>query len=469
MTPLKPNNRQAPMKNRLNENGLSRELGWFSAATVVVANMVGTGIFTTSGLIMKQLGDPVLLLWCWAAGGVFALCGALCYGELGARFPNAGGEYVYLREAFGTWAGFLSGWISLIVGFSAPIAASAMAFSTYLFTMMGIDGGSGAVWTISSIRVFVLGWHSMVAIAVILVFTFIHYHSLRYGARVQNALTTFKVAIILAFIVLAAGTGDGAQAASTAPTVWGNLFGGPFAVSLIFVTFAYSGWNAASYLGGEILHPRRNLPLSLIAGTLVVTALYMGLNAVFLRALTPEQMAGVVDVSAKAASALWGPATGRWVAGAIALGLLSVLSAMIMTGPRVYFAMARDGVFFQVFGRLSRVHRTPAWSIFLQAGIGVLMVVTASFETLLIYIGFTLSLSAAATVAGLVWLRRRSSLTTTGYRTWGYPVTPLLFIAGNLWIVVFTLRSRMLPGVFGAATIGLGALLYRFFRQRSRD
>jgi APA family basic amino acid/polyamine antiporter len=299
----------------------------------------------------------------------------------------------------------------------------------------------------------------MVAIAVILVFTFIHYHSLRYGARVQNALTTFKVAIILAFIVSAAGTGDGAQAASTAPMVWGNLFGGSFAVSLIFVTFAYSGWNAASYLGGEILHPRRNLPLSLIAGTLVVTALYMGLNAVFLRALTPQQMAGVVDVSAKAASALWGPATGRWVAGAIALGLLSVLSAM---------TMARDGVFFHVFGRLSRVHRTPAWSIFLQAGIGVLMVLTASFETLLIYIGFTLSLSAAATVAGLVWLRRRSSLTTTGYRTWGYPVTPLLFIAGNLWIVVFTLRSRMLPGVFGAATIGVGALLYRFFRQRSR-
>ena len=269
------------MKNRLNNHELKREIGFFSATILVVANMIGTGIFTTSGFIMEELGNPQTMLLCWFVGGIFALCGALCYGELGAMFPKAGGEYVFLRESYGKGLAFLSGWISLIVGFSAPIAAAA-----------------------------------------------------------------------------------------------------------------------------------------------------------------------------------------------IAMGLLSVLSAMIMTGPRVYYAMAKDSVFFELFGNINKVHRTPAYAILLQAAIAVAMVVTASFDKLLIYIGFTLALCATLTVVGMILLRITQPALKRDYKTFGYPVTPFLFILGNLWIIYFSIRSRPIASLFGLGTIGLGILVYLYFsirREQNHD
>lgn len=445
---------------------LTREVGPFSATALVIANMVGTGIFTTTGLIMAELGSAAALLLCWLLGGLFALCGALCYAELGARHPRAGGEYVYLKHAFGRWMGFLSGWISLVVGFSAPIAAAAMAFAAY---MAGLGwSGDGPLWIlrISGVPLVTISLQTTTACAAILCFTLLHCRSIRLGTRVQNYLTSLKVGLILFFVFAALIFGNSKGHTIPIALQWSDLISEKTAVSLILVSFAYSGWNGASYLGEEIRSPHRNLPLALITGTLVVTLLYMALNIVFLYALPAAAMSGTVDVGTKAAKTLFGAAAGRWVGGAIAVGLLSVLSAMIMTGPRVYFAMARDRVFFKKFARVSRQHRTPAASIFLQAGLAMMMVLTATFDQLLIYIGFTLSLSALMTVVGLIMLRRRRPEVRTTYQTLGYPVTPLIFIVGNAWIIFFAVRSRPIASVAGLATIGLGLAAYLIFCRK---
>lgn len=453
-------------KHFKDNNGLKREVGSLSATTLVIANMIGTGIFTTSGFIMAELKNPASFLLCWLIGGIFALCGALCYGELGARYPKAGGEYVYLKYAYGKWMGFLSGWISLFVGFSAPIAAAAMAFAAYL-SSLGV-GDNTLVWNIriAGVPLMTVSLQTGIACGVILCFTLLHYHSLRFGTRVQNSLTLLKVGIILFFVSAALWAGKGDVGNFSMNLLWRELFSEKWAVSLIFVSFAYSGWNAAAYLGGEIKSPHRNLPIALIGGTLIVTLLYMALNVAFLYALGPDAMIGTVDVGIKAATALFGASAGRWVGGAIAIGLLSVLSAMIMTGPRVYFAMARDGVFFESVGQLSQLHHTPATSIFLQAGIAIAMVLTATFDQLLVYIGFTLSLSALMTVAGLIILRRKQPQVQGPYRTLGYPLTPLVFILGNAWIIYYAVRSRPVASLMGLATIALGGVAYRFFHHR---
>ena len=458
------------MKNSFNGNGLQRQIGLFSATVLVIANMVGTGIFTTSGFIMGELGDGRLLLLCWLYGGLFALCGALCYGELGARFPRAGGEYVFLKESFGKPVGFLSGWISLIVGFSAPIAAASIAFATYCFQAFSIPTTTMAVLSLFETPIVTLSSLNLAAIGVISLFTLVHYHSLRTGSRVQNLLTLFKVALVLTFIAAGLGAGHGSfHHFQTSAGLSSSLSAENFAVALIFVSFAYSGWNAAAYLGSEIIDPRRNIPYALFIGTAVVTLLYLLLNVVYLYAVPPREMAGVMEIGAQAAVYLFGEQVSRLFSGAVALGILSVLSAMIMTGPRIYYAMSKDGIFFRLFGKLSSAHKTPAYSIFLQAAIAVLMVVSASFEALLIYIGFTLSLFALLTVIGLMRIRLQRSTDGRSYKTLGYPITPLLFIVGNIYIVLFSLKSRPVTGLIGLGTIGLGIIAYILFDRVHRS
>lgn len=455
------------VKNSLNsKNGLKRDIGLFSATILVIANMMGTGIFTTSGFIMQELGDPASLLLCWIVGGVFALSGALCYGELGAMFPRAGGEYVFLRESFGKGVAFLSGWISLVVGFSAPIAAAAIAFATYLLRLLPNIPHVEYACTLFDVKVFVLSPITLTAIAVIVIISTAHYHSLSLGTKIQNILTLFKVGFIICLVAVGFWYGQGETGlVFTAPAVE-TVFSGRFAVALIFVSFAFSGWNAAAYLGGEIRDPERNIRVSLLAGTLFVIFVYLVLNVLYLYALPAEKMSGVLEVGAESAIALFGRNIGQFFAAAIAVGLLSVLSAMIMTGPRVYYAMARDGVFFELFGRVNSLHRTPAHSILLQGGLAALLILTASFDALLLYIGFTLSLSATLTVIGMIRLRFSSPRLNRPYRTFGYPLTPLLFIAGNLWIICFSIASRPITALLGLGTIGAGGVVYSCFRAK---
>jgi len=457
------------VKNTLNNSELRREVGLFSATVLVVANMVGTGVFTTSGFVMAELGSPAAMLICWFVGGIFALCGALCYGELGAMFPKAGGEYVFLRESFGKPVGFVSGWISLIVGFSAPIAAASLAFATYCFRLFPQADGWGLTIPWLDLDVVTISPVTVLALSMIVVFSLIHYHSVFLGTRVQNALTVFKIGLIVVFVVAAFWIGNGSKEHFFGAIDMGAVFQKEFAVSLIFVSFAYSGWNAAAYLGGEIKKPSKNIPWALLTGTFLVMCLYLLLNIVYVYALPAQEMKGVLEVGAKSAVFLFGGQISRLFTGAIALGLLSVLSAMIMAGPRVYYAMAKDGVFFECLGKVNRSHNTPAYAILLQAGLAMVMVVTASFDMLLIYIGFTLSLCATLTVLGMILLRLKQPEVKRGYKTLGYPVTPVVFVLGNLWIIYFSIKSKPMASLAGLGTIGIGMLVYFCFRKKAAD
>lgn len=444
---------------------LTRQIGLLSALVLVIANMVGSGVFTTSGFILTELGSPGTLMWCWLLGGAFALTGALCYGELGAMLPEAGGEYAYLSRAFGPLPAFLSGWISLIVGFSAPIAAAAIAFATYFL------GGSGASWfelSLLDMTLIRVSPVTLLACATVIGLSLVHVHSVHLGKRVQNALTLFKIVFIALFIIGGFAWGHGSFSHLGESLSADSWSASGFAVSLIFVSFAYSGWNAAAYLGSEITRPERNLPLALVGGTVLVMGLYLLLNLVFIYALPPQAMSGTLEVGLSAATALFGNTIGTLFAQAIALGLLSVLSAMIMAGPRVYFAMARDNLFFQRCAQVHKTRHTPAEAIAFQAVIAIGIIVSTAYDTLLIYVGFTLSLSAMTTVIGLIRLRRLAPDLPRPYRTFGYPLTPAIFILGNLWIMVYTIHSRPMVGLAGIVTIGVGALLYWIARQRGQ-
>ncbi len=457
------------MKHAVDSNGdLIRQVGVFSATVLVVSNMVGTGIFTTSGLIMEELGDPVILLLCWLCGGIFALCGALCYGELGAKFPRAGGEYVFLRESFGKMMGFLSGWISLIVGFSAPIAAAAIAFATYFYPALGLEAAWEMPITIFGIRAATLSAVNLTAVAAIILFSLLHYHSVITGSRIQNFLTISNFALILFFIIAGFAFGDGSAQNFRSAGGLPSFSAEPFATSLIFVFFSYSGWNASAYLGGEIKDPKRNIPLSLAVGTMAVTGLYLLLNAVFVYSMPAGEMSGAIDVGAKSAEFLFGESVSRYLSIAVALGILSAVSAMIMTGPRIYYAMSKDRVFFTRLAKVNPERRTPAYSIVLQGTIACVMVITAAFDALLTYIGFTLSIFAMLTVIGMIRIRKTRPDLSPIYRTKGYPFTPLFFIAGHLWIIYYMIQSRPIGVVFGLATIFAGMLVYLGFTLKKR-
>ncbi len=439
-------------------------MGLASACLLIVANMVGTGIFTTSGYIMQMLGDPWLMLAAWLVGGGIALAGALSYGELGSRLPAAGGEYVFLRESFGPLAAFLSGWISLVVGFSAPIAASAMAAAAYALP--------AAPWLpagpLFSAGLVSVSGETLLALGFIAALTVVHTRRMSVGLGLQNWLTAVKILLLLALVVAGLALWPAADSwRAVAPAGGEGSLAGRLATSLVFIFFAYSGFNASAYMGGEIKDPTRNLPRSLLLGTLAVVCLYFLLNLAYLAALGPAGMPGVKEIGALAARTLFGPTVGGLFSLAVALCLLSNLGAMIITGPRVYYAMSLDRVFFGSLARLHPRHQVPARAVLLQAAIAAAMVLTASFQALLFYIGFTLSLFSALAVAGLLVLRRRSG-GPPPFKVPGYPFTPLAFVAANLGIVGFSLAGEPLRCLPGLATIAAGVGFYFFRRRRLR-
>lgn len=441
---------------------LARRVGLISASCVIIADMVGSGIFTTSGFIMQILGNAWWLLACWLIGGAITLTGAMSYGELGARLPRAGGEYIFLRESFGPLWAFLSGWVSLVVGFSAPIAAAAVAAAGYLLHAIP-SAPKEPLFSAGGLTVSV---ETLLALAFLAAFTLLHTRRLGIGLGVQNALTLFKILVLLTLIL--AGLWLWPDASS-----WSSMtFSGPqapsagaVATALVFISFAYTGFNAAAYLGGEIKNPGRNLPRALLLGTGLVALLYVLLNIAYLAALGPEGMPGVKEIAALAAEALLGPWVGKALSVAFSICLLSTLGAMILAGPRVYYAMARDGLFLGALGRIDPCSGVPSNAIWLQSGIAAVMILSASFQALLFYIGFTLSLIAALAVAGLFVLRRKDP-SPPPFKVPGYPVTPLVFIAANLAMVVFSLADNPWRGLPSAITLAMGLLLYWYFKRR---
>lgn len=414
-----------------------RQLGLATATALVVANMIGTGVFTTSGFLLADLHSPRVVLAAWAVGGVQAALGALCYGALARRIPESGGEYLFLSRTLHPAAGYVAGWLSLLVGFSAPLAGAAFAFGEYTKSWLP-------------------GWPPKLAgTLLILVFSAVHAWHVRRGAWLQNAAVVLKVALIAGFAAVALPRlpEPGAMPAAAAPV-------GAFAVSLVWISFSYAGWNAAVYIGGEVRHPERDLPRALLLGTGIVTALYLALNYVFVFAAPAGDLAGRLEIGRLAAEALGGRAWADAITALVAVGLISSVSSLIMAGPRVYAQMAADGCVPRVFAASDG---PPRASIALQTVVALALLWSATFEALLTYIGFTLSLSTAATVAGLIKLRLREG---PRLPVPGWPWVPWLFLLSVLGMAAFSVGRRPLESLLGLATLAVGWVAWWGSRRR---
>lgn len=419
----------------------TRALGLGSATALVVACMVGTGVFTTSGFLLADLGSPAVVLLVWLVGGVIAALGALCYGALARRLPESGGEYVFLSRTLHPAAGYLAGWVSLLVGFSAPLAAVALAFAEYARPFVGPAPPA-----------------RVLASALLLAATALHAASLVRGARVHALAVGVEILLIVAFIAVGASRLS-LPVEAVAPPARGGL--GAFAVSLVWVSFSYAGWNAAVYLGGEVKDPDRNLPRAMLLGAGVVTALYLALNAVFVLAAPPAALAGQLEVGRIAAEALGGRSLALVVSGLIAFVLVTCASSLVMAGPQVYARMAADGYLPRFLA--ARTGQPPRAALLLQLAVALALVWTARYDSLLTYVGFMLGLSSAATVLGLVRLRLRLA---ADLPVPGWPLVPALYLVFVLGATGFTVSRRPAESLAGLATLSLGLLAFAWQRRR---
>jgi APA family basic amino acid/polyamine antiporter len=448
---------------------LERRLGPWDAAAIVISNVIGVGIFITPGFIATLLPNRAAILGVWALGGVLALFGALAYAELAARQPEAGGEYVYLREAFGGLAAFLTGWTSFVAGFSGAIAAGGVGVAAYLNRLIPGVGNPAplAAWHIGPLSI-TLSIRAIVAIIVILALALVQMRGVGLGRVLQNSLTMLKVIALLlfaavGFLVTGANGHPGAFPgdAPVRATSW--------LLALVPVMFSYSGWNAAVYVAEEIKQPVRNVPRALLIGTVGTVALYLALNALYLRVVPQDQFAGGVAVGEVAAERLFGPAASVLFAVVAVVILLSSLSAMTTAGPRVYFAMARDGAFVPAAARVHPRYRTPAIAIIAQAIWSSLLVLSGTFEQLLTYTGFGVILFSALAVLSLFFVRRTATEAAV-FRAWGYPWAPGLFCVVGFAIVVNTFVD---PQGRGVAVAGLGVMaagipIYWWVKKKGR-
>jgi len=441
---------------------LERKLGLFPCTNIVVANMIGTGIFTTSGLLMSGLDNPLLMIFLWIFGGVLALCGALSYGELGAAIPEAGGEYAFLSRIFHPVFGFLSGWVSFVAGFSAPIAASAIGFTEYFsrafpefFSWCEAGGLIGQV---------VL--KKLMALFVIALFTMIHVRGVEFGTRVQNFLTIMKVGLIGILIVIGFSFGTGDFHHIVEHNVFTFDFSGwkTIGLSLMWIMFAYSGWNASTYIGSEIRNPRRNLPLSLLTGTVLVMVLYLCLNIFYVYAISPEDMKGVISIGGLAVGNSLGTSLGNLFSLMIAFALFSSLSAFIILGPRVYYSMAHDGLFFRFAADIHPVFKVPVKAIVLQGIISVVMVLSGTFDQILTYMGFSLGIFPILSVCGVFILRKKG---IGSIQFPGYPVVQGLYVLTTGCILILAFFQRPVESSVALLTVISGIPAYFRFRKNS--
>ena len=445
---------------------LSRRLGPLDGAALVVANVVGIGIFTTPGIVAGMISDAGAFMGLWALGGLLALCGALVYAELGATYPEAGGEYVYIRNAFGPLAGFLSGWTSFVAGFSGAIAAAAVGFAAYLDRLIPGAGDETAVFDLS------LGLLSVeasprvvVALALIAVLTAAQMRGLRIARFIQNALAASSALLIVGLIVV--GLLSPGPLSPPAPAA-ASSGGDQLLVALVLVMFTYSGWNAPAYLAGEMRSPRRSLRIAVLLGTAGVTLLYLGLNLAYLRAIPFGELAGNVAVADTAAAALLGDAAAEVVAVLVLLALASAVGAMIMTGPRVYFAMARDGCFPSALGRVGGRTRAPVLALALQGIWSGVLALTGTFEALIAYTGFAIVAFSSVAVASLFVLRRRPGRFRRPGAVWGYPLTPIAFLVAGAAMLVQAIRYQPGASLAGLGVIAGGLPVYLWNARRSR-
>lgn len=434
--------------------GVKRQIGTVTATSIVVANMIGAGIFTTSGIMAANLPDAGWVILCWVFGGLIALSGALCYAELATRMPEEGGEYVYLKRLYHPSLGFLTGWTSFFVGFSAPIAASALGFSEYIFSGFRAQDLAHLLWLKKS-----------VAFLIILIFTLIHYGDLRLGSRVQNLLTALKIAIVLglasAGFFLAAKNGANLQL-----NLSGNFKGMALGTAMILVMFSYSGWNASAYIAGEIKNPRKTLPVSLLSGTLIVIFLYLAINFYIFQAAPFNLLRGKIAVVETASVLVFGGWMGSFFSILVGVALLSSLSAFIIIGPRVYFAMARDRLFFPFAAEVHPKFGVPGKAILIQGLIAGFMVLVGSFEQLLIYIGFALGIFPWLAIFGLFLSRKRKIGEASAVKVFAYPLVPLFYLLSSLLLMIVAFVNRPVESGIAILTVLCGIPIYFLWAQK---
>lgn len=417
------------------------KIGFYTAISLVIANMIGTGVFTSLGFQLFDIHSVFSILILWLLGGIISFCGALVYGELGVAIPRSGGEYAYLSKLMHPAVGFLSGWVSSTVGFSAPVALASMALGTYV----------NKIYPEVNITV--------CALSIVGLITLVHATNLKAGSQFQKVLTLLKVLVIVGFI--AAGfmhTPEHSISIAPQSFSWNEILSSGFWVSLIYVSYAYSGWNAASYIVGDMEDPRKNLPKALLWGTLIVTVVYVLLNFIFLYSAPMDELRGVLEIGHVSAQYIFGEVIGKLMSMVIAFLLLSSISAMIMAGPRIIATMGED---LSLLGFLSKTnkHNVPYMAVITQSLITVLLIVSAKFEAVLTFVGFSLSIFTFLTVCSIFILRYRG-IDSKGYKTWGYPVTPIIFLALNGFTLYFVFTQKPIESLWGLLNVGVGGVVY---------
>jgi APA family basic amino acid/polyamine antiporter len=446
---------------------LARRLGPIDAAAIVVSNVIGGGIFFAPVIVAGLVPSARGVLLVWFLGGALAFAGAMAYAELAALRPRAGGEYVYLREAYGPLTGFLSGWTSFVAGFSGAIAASAVALAEYIGRFAPIAADATPLLTIPVPLVpIVVSPKAIVALAAIVLITFVHLRGLGPGRIVQNTLAGIKVAAILTFLALGFGMGSGSGAQIVSG---GTATAAGVVLALVPVMFTYSGWNAAAYVAEEVRSPGRNVPLALGLGTAAVIVIYLGLNAIYLYAIPASGLASIqgtlIDTVAER---LFGFTVGNIIAAFTIVSIAASISAMVIAGPRVYFAMARDGLFAAQAARVHPHFRAPVSAIATQAVWSGVLVLCGSLSQLVSYTGFAVVLFSGITVAALFVLRRREPDAPRPFRAWGYPVAPAVFVVASAVMVGNEIWRNPQPALAGIAIIALGIPVYLVMRRRQR-
>ncbi|MBR0872985.1 amino acid permease [Bradyrhizobium tropiciagri] len=428
--------------------GAGSTVSVLTATAIVVADMVGVGVFTSLGFQVKDIPSGFSILLLWTVGGIVALCGVFSYGELGAMFPRSSGEYNFLGRAYHPAFGFVAGWVSATVGFAAPVALAAMAFGEYARAILPdappLALALGVVWLVSIVQL----------------------TGVKHSATFQLVATMLKVVLIIAFLVAGFVIAT-PQPISFAPSsaALSQVLSPPFAISLVFVMYSFSGWNAATYIIGEMRTPERNLPRAMLSGTLVVLVLYVALNAVFLHSAPVDKLAGQLDVARISGTYIFGELGGRIVGAMICVGLISSISAMMWIGPRVMMTMGEDIPALQPFARRSG-RGAPVYAILFQLAVASVMLLTRSFEAVLDFIQFALLFCSFFAVAGVIKLRITHPELPRPYRAWGYPVTPLVFLLVTGFMMYYLLTQRPLQSALGSLIMVSGLLIYAIFRKR---
>ena len=443
---------------------LDRRLGPFDAAAIIVSNVIGGGILFTPPLIAAGVPNPWLFLGIWLAGGVLAFCGASAYAELAALRPKAGGEYVYLRAAYGQLAGFLTGWVSFVAGFAGAIAATSVVLVFYLDRFFP-GAADHTPFFVIPLPYFPLtvSRRTLVAISAVIALSYVHYRGVGPGRLLMNFLAVLKVAALLIFI--AAGFSMGAGSSVNMQVVAGPVAASSWLLALLAVMFTYSGWNAASYMAEEIRDPGRNVPKALALGTGAVIVIYLLLNALYLYVMPVGDLAKVqgsmLDV---VADKMLGSAAGNIMGVVSIVSLLASVSANIFAGPRVYYAMARDGVFLPAAARIHPTYRTPAAAI-----VASILIMSGSADTLTTYTGFAVTLFATIAVAAVFVLRSREPNAERPFKAWGYPYTPALFVIVGTATVINGFYSAPMTTLAGVAVMAAGIPLYFYFVAASQQ